>query len=183
MPAIRYSWYVQKVLERRRPGATIVPLIISTDKTQVTQFRNKAAYPVYLTIGNILKAIRRKASGRAQILIAYLPTTKLKHVTNKAARRRMIANLFHSCMGRILAPLVPAGLNGIIMCSGDGIRRCIHPIVAAHTADYQDPGVKNGECPKCDLPHDQLGSNDTLKVEQGYKRVYIRVLKHHALED
>lgn len=131
----------------------------------MTQFRNKAVYPVYLTIGNIPKAIRRKSSGRAQILIAYLPTTKLEHVTNKAARRRMNANLFHSCMGRIFAPLVPASLNGIIMCSGDGIRRRNHPIVAAHAADYQDQtlvtGVKNGECPKCEIPHDQLGSNDT----------------------
>ena len=120
---------------------------------------------MYLTLGNIPKAIRRKSSGRAQILIAYLPTTKLEHVTNQAARRRMNANLFHSCMGRICAPLIPAGLHGIIMCSGNGIRRRNHPIIASYVADYQDQtlatGVKNGECPKCDTPPDQLGNNDT----------------------
>ena len=35
-------------------GATVTPVIISSDKTQLTEFSgNKQAYPVYLTIGNI----------------------------------------------------------------------------------------------------------------------------------
>ncbi|KAG1891787.1 uncharacterized protein F5891DRAFT_950327, partial [Suillus fuscotomentosus] len=38
-------------------GATIILIIISSDKTQVTMFHNKTAYPVYLTIGNIPKDI------------------------------------------------------------------------------------------------------------------------------
>jgi hypothetical protein len=155
---------VQKILERQKPGATIVPVIISTDKTQLTHFRNKAAYPVYLTIGNIPKAIRRKPSHHAQILVAYLPTTKLQHISNKASRRRTMANLFHSCMSRIFTPLVHAGLHGIIMSSGDGVKRRNHPIVAAHIADYQDQvlvtGVKSGECPKCETPRDEIGSID-----------------------
>lgn len=162
----RHLFHVKKLLERRNPGATIVPLIVSTDKTQVTQFRNKAAYPVYLTIGNIPKSIRRKPSRHAHILIAYLPTTKLEHITNKAARRRTTANLYHSCMGRIFSPLVRPGLHGVIMSSGDGVRRRCHPIYAAHVADYQDQtlatGVKNGECPKCDTPHDQLGAHHNV---------------------
>lgn len=49
-------------------------------------FRNKTAYPVYMTIGNIPKDIRRKPSRHAHVLLAYLPTTRLDHVTNKAAR-------------------------------------------------------------------------------------------------
>ena len=141
-----------------------MPLIISTDKTQVTHFRNKSAYPVYLTIGNIPKAIRRKPSQRAQILIAYLPTTRLEHITNQAARRRMQANLFHTCMNRIFSPLKHAGVHGIVMSTGDGVKYCTHPIVAAYSADYQDQtlvaGVKNGQCPKCDIPNTELGNND-----------------------
>ena len=31
----------------------IVPVIISSGKTQLTTFRNKSAYPVYITIGNL----------------------------------------------------------------------------------------------------------------------------------
>ncbi|KAJ7889339.1 hypothetical protein B0H14DRAFT_2561838 [Mycena olivaceomarginata] len=56
---------IEKAVEERRPGATIIPVLISTDKTQTTMFRNKAAYPVYMTIGNIPKDARRKPSRQA----------------------------------------------------------------------------------------------------------------------
>jgi hypothetical protein len=40
-------------------GATLAPVILATDKTSLTQFTGgKNAYPVYLTLGNIPKAIR-----------------------------------------------------------------------------------------------------------------------------
>ncbi|KAJ3781293.1 hypothetical protein GGU10DRAFT_397449 [Lentinula aff. detonsa] len=53
----KWWWSTQKQLEKDKPGATIVPVIIFSDKTQVTLFRNKSAYPVYLTIGNLPKEI------------------------------------------------------------------------------------------------------------------------------
>jgi len=55
----------------------IIPMIVSSDKTQLTLFCDKQAYPVYLTIGNIPKDIRQKPSCYAQLLVAYIPTTKL----------------------------------------------------------------------------------------------------------
>src|SRR5712691_510255 len=50
----------QGSLESQRPGATVLPLLVSTDKTQLTVFGGKQAYPVYMSIGNIPKEIRRK---------------------------------------------------------------------------------------------------------------------------
>src|ERR1700759_4312449 len=120
------------------PSSTIVPVIISTARTQVTQFGGKAVYPVYLTIGNLPKDIRRKPSRRGQILLAYLPTTKLKHVTSAAARRRMLINLFHSCLKNILQPLEDIGINGIAMADGNGVSRRIHPILAVYIGDYPE---------------------------------------------
>ncbi|KAH7904360.1 hypothetical protein BJ138DRAFT_1238613 [Hygrophoropsis aurantiaca] len=81
----KWWWDTQNELETKQPGATIIPIILSSDKTQVTMFRNKSAYPIYMTIGNIPKDIRRKPSRHAQILLAYLPTTRLDHITNQAA--------------------------------------------------------------------------------------------------
>lgn len=45
------------LLEALQPGATLLPLIFSSDKTQVTVFGNKTAYPLYMTMGGILKDI------------------------------------------------------------------------------------------------------------------------------
>ncbi|THU80703.1 hypothetical protein K435DRAFT_695144 [Dendrothele bispora CBS 962.96] len=157
----KWWWNTQKALEDDTPGATVIPVIISSDKTQVTLFRNKSAYPVYLTIGNLPKEIRRKPSQQGQILLAYLPTSRLEHIKNKAARKRTVNNLFHSCMKDLLAPLKKAGLEGICMKSGDGVVRRCHPILAAYVGDYPEQILVTtgyyGDCPSCECPKDDLG--------------------------
>ncbi|KAF8688093.1 hypothetical protein AX14_003511 [Amanita brunnescens Koide BX004] len=135
-------WEVQMTLEDHKPGATVIPLIVSTDWTQVTLFGNKTAYPMYLTIGNLPKEIRAKPSRRGQILLAYLPTSKLKLITNQAARRRMITNLFHACLHRIMKPLVDVGIHGIAMKDGTGTVRRVHPILAVYVGDYPEQLVR-----------------------------------------
>ncbi|KAJ7868024.1 hypothetical protein B0H14DRAFT_3586641 [Mycena olivaceomarginata] len=148
-------------IEKENPGATIIPIIISSDKTQLTVFGNTTAYPVYMTIGNIPKEIRRKPSRRGHILLGYLPTSRMKHVKNKAARRRILANVFHACMSYMLEPLKSAGVTGLPMTSGDGVTRRGHPIYATFVGDYPEQvlvtAVKTGECPTCDVPRDELG--------------------------
>ncbi|KAJ7108928.1 hypothetical protein C8R43DRAFT_1091820 [Mycena crocata] len=138
----KWWWSTQAAVEKEHPGATIIPIIISSDKTQLTVFGNKSAYPVYMTLGNIPKEIRGKPSRRGYVLLGYLPTSRMKNIKNKAARRRVLANVFHACMSHILAPLKPAGISGIPMTSGDG---CLAT------------GIKTGECPTCEVPRDQLG--------------------------
>ncbi|TBU37260.1 hypothetical protein BD309DRAFT_995194 [Dichomitus squalens] len=159
----KWWWSTQKQLEQEKPGATVVPVIISSDKTQLTTFRNKTAYPIYMTLGNLPKDVRCKPSRRGQILLAYLPTFRLLHIKNKAARRRTLANLFHTCMTRILAPLTSAGVNGMELVSGDGLIRRGHPILATYVGDYPEQvlvtGCKTGECPKCTIGRHEVGAS------------------------
>jgi hypothetical protein len=98
-----------------------VPVILSSDKTQLTVFHGKQAYPVYLTIRNIPKDICRKPSHHVQILIGYIPTTNLRSMTNKTAQCWAVANLFHTCMEKVLAPIASYGEQGVAMISTDGI--------------------------------------------------------------
>lgn len=154
---------LQVALEKSKPGATIIPVIISSDKTQLTVFRNKSAYPVYITIGNIPKDIRRKPSRQAQILLGYLPVTSLKHIKNADVRRRALSNLFHSCMRMAVSPMKVPGREGENMASGDGVVRRCHPILAAAIWDYpeqvQGALVKTGECPLGEIEPELMGEN------------------------
>jgi len=140
------------------------------------------AYPVYLTIGNIPKEIRRKPSRHAQILVAYLPTSKLEGFDNKTACRRTIANLFHSCLRHIFDPITPYGKTGIAMASGDGVWRRCHPIFACFVGDYPEQALVtctySGHCPKCLVPPDQLSEPDTFP-----SRNYRQALKLYSLAD
>ena len=126
------------------------------------------AYPVYLTIGNIPKEIRRKPSRRAQILMGYILTTKLLGITNKSARRRALANLFHTCMRHLLALIKSIGETGIKMMSGNGIWRWCHPVFAVFVGDYPEQTLVtctfNGHCPKCIVPRDQLGDYNNFPL-------------------
>ena len=79
------------------------------------------AYPLYLTIGNIPQDIWQKPSCYAQILLTYLPTTYLKHITNDANWCQMVHNLFHLCLGQILALLRRAAIHGILVKDGSGV--------------------------------------------------------------
>ncbi|KAG1860757.1 hypothetical protein F4604DRAFT_1882538 [Suillus subluteus] len=162
----KWWWNAQKKLDQHCPGGTIILIIISTDKMQVTMFHNKSAYPVYLTIGNIPKEIHHKPSCGGHILLAYLPTTRLEQITNKASCRQSLANLYHACLSHVLAPLQHAGLEGINMRSGDGALRRCHPLFVSFVGDYPEQllttGIKFGDCLKCDVEKDDTESNTVL---------------------
>ena len=140
----------------------MAPVIIATDKTQLTQFSGgKTAYPVYLTIGNLPKGIRRRPSRHASILIAYLSVDKFdrSHMTELEHRSRG-QRLFHTSMRHILESLRQAGIEGVDMQSSNGDIRRVHPILACYVADYPEQCLvscsKYGTCPKCCCSADNL---------------------------
>jgi hypothetical protein len=63
----------------------------------------------------------------------------------------------------MLEPLKNAGLEGVYMQSGDGIKRRTHPIVAAFVGDYPEQLLvtccKTNRCPKCEVEPGSLGEN------------------------
>ncbi|KAF9040173.1 hypothetical protein BDZ89DRAFT_1100216 [Hymenopellis radicata] len=113
-------WKIQSELP---DGATVCPVIIASDETKLTVLSgDKVAWPVYLTIGNIDKDIRRKSSSYATVLLGYLPVSKLECMS--AGRRSMEGNqLFHEAMKIIISPLVEAGTTGVEMNCADGFIR------------------------------------------------------------
>ncbi|KAJ7812552.1 hypothetical protein B0H14DRAFT_2605664 [Mycena olivaceomarginata] len=162
----KWWWSTQEAIEKDNLSATIIPIIISSNKTQLIVFSNKTAYPVYMTISNISKEIRRKPFCRGYVL-GYLPTSHMKNIKNKSARWHILGNVFHACMTHILAPLKEAGKTGILT-SGDGVTHCGHPIYATFIGDYPEQvlvtAVKTGECPTCEVPWDELGEDTDFSL-------------------
>lgn len=142
-----------QVKERLPVGTAIAPVILSSDKTQLSAHSgDKTAWPVYLSIGNLPKETRRSPSSHAMVLIGYIPVAKL-HCFSKSKWSRAGYQLFHDCMRSILRPLVKAGLEGVDMVCADGFIRKIYPILAAYITDHPEQClitcVKENHCPKC----------------------------------
>ncbi|EIW86269.1 hypothetical protein CONPUDRAFT_86280 [Coniophora puteana RWD-64-598 SS2] len=152
------DWWWQ-AQDKLAPGGTVGALVISTDKTQLSTFRgDKQAYPVYLTLGNISKDVRRQPSRHAATVIAYLPTSKLKLFKNNSLASY---RLFHYCMKQVLAPLVKAGRDGVDILCSDGWYRRVHPLLAAYLADHPEQCLvaccAQNRCPRCVVPWNERG--------------------------
>ncbi|CDO75468.1 hypothetical protein BN946_scf184935.g4 [Trametes cinnabarina] len=144
-------------------GACIAPLILASDKTNLTVLRgDQTAWPVYLTIGNIEKSVRRKPSAHAVLLLGYIPTSKL-HCFSKKTRSDAIQRLFHTCMAMIMEPLIDAGTAGVEMMCADGLVRLVYPILAAYVADHPEQCLvtccRENRCPRCIVPRKRRGDN------------------------
>jgi hypothetical protein len=148
-------------------NCTVIPVLISFNKTQLTVFCSKTAYLVYMTIGNLPKHIQRKPSQQGQVLLTYLPTSKLGHISNNSAQQCTLANIFHVCIKYVLKPLEIAGVKGVHLTSSNGIVQCCYPIYATFVGDYPEQllvrCIKIEECPTCSAPCNDLGNPDSVE--------------------
>ena len=123
------------------------------------------AYPVYLTIGNISKSIRRKASKRATVILGYLPVDSFKDVSGKTMRTKLRGELLHRAMEAIMDPLKTASREGVLMWCADGRLRRVYPVLAAFVGDWPEQNdmsctVRSG-CPICRQGYHGRGSGET----------------------
>lgn len=106
--------------------------------------------------------MRRQPSAYAVVLLGYIPVSKLVCYSKKA-RSEAIYRLFHMCMEKVLAPLIEAGQNGVLMTCADRIIRRVYPILAAYIADHPEQCLiaccKENRCPRCVVPRKKQGDN------------------------
>ncbi|KEP46644.1 hypothetical protein V565_188010, partial [Rhizoctonia solani 123E] len=153
------NWWWRMQMKIADKFATIVPLIIATDKTQLSiMCGGQEAYPVYVTIGNIPKSVRRKVNRHATVLLGYLPVDGFSEVKDPDEKARLNHKLTHDAMAVLMEPLRRAAKEGVVMDCADGRQRRIYPIPAAFEGDWPEQcgmaSADEGGCPVCEQDYD-----------------------------
>jgi len=137
-----------------------VPVICASDKTLLTSFSgDQHAWPLYLTIGNIRKDIRRTPEKRAWILVGLNPCPP------KCAKNTDDA--WHSVVGTVLTPLRNLDITGpgLKWNCADGFQGRCYPLLVAWVGDYPEQvmiaQVSYGSCRMCEIPKGALMGHST----------------------
>ncbi|KIJ18778.1 hypothetical protein PAXINDRAFT_38007, partial [Paxillus involutus ATCC 200175] len=111
-------------------GATIIPIILASDKTPVTRHTGGLEmHPVFITVGNIQSDVRMQATSHAWRCIAFIPTPTFD--IHPDFQTLLISRVFHRRMDIVFKSLKECALNGSPMTDALGyIRSCYTPLVA-----------------------------------------------------
>ncbi|KAF8545944.1 hypothetical protein OG21DRAFT_1528148, partial [Imleria badia] len=118
-------------------GATIVPIIISSDKTNITCHTGALEmHPVFMTIGNIQSDVRMQTTLYAWRCVAFIPTSEFE--VHPDFQMLLASHLFHQCMDIVFASLKETAQTGAAMTDSlRYVRNCFTPLVA-YTADLPE---------------------------------------------
>ena len=111
-------------------GATIVPIILASNKTPVTRHTGALEmHPVFMTIGNIQSDIRMQATSHAWRCIAFIPSLEFK--VHSDFQTLLQSRVFHWSLDVVTASLKDVAKDGCELVDPSGrIRNCYTPLVA-----------------------------------------------------
>lgn len=111
-------------------GATILGIVLSSDKTQLTAMTgNRQVHPLLISLADIDMDFRTKACHHAFLLLALLPIAKFRE-KNPEIVGVLASRLFHAILDFILKPLKKMAEIGMMMTDPLGWRRfCFTPLV------------------------------------------------------
>jgi len=133
-----------EVKATRRLRDTLVPLIIMSDGTHLSNFAgNKKEWPVYLTTGNVSSKIRRTPSTHTVVMVALLPMpVKDRNIAQKRldeqrqTNREVLNDVLRLVLQSVTCQRNPNADSGYynVLCADRNSRRS-KPVLAAWLAD------------------------------------------------
>ena len=145
----------------------VVPVIGLSDQTQLTNYSwDNKAWPVYLTIGNILSRTQNSPPKRPILLLALKPVApKVSHesICADEVQRQMNADALQAVFDLILAPLQGIANDGTVIDCTDGKRHLCFPILSAGITDHAKHSILNGisskSCLQCEVQATEFGQD------------------------
>jgi len=135
---------------------------------------DKKAWPVYITVGNLLSGRRNSPTSMAVLLLALWPISPKLSKSFKADQhqKQINADTLRVVFELIFAPVPDPASDGVpIGCDDGNVRRCF-PILAVWIVNYKENvvlhGIKSDVCPRCKVLAVELGTNMNVYPVKDY---------------
>jgi len=171
-------------------GGVVMPIIVYSDETQSKSLGPKKFYPIYLTIGNIMREFRTKEN--AYMLLGHLLVLE----GSKAERKKWTdecvkGQLLHAVLEVIFQSIMDLGERGVYMIDTDEKLRRVHPFFAYYIADWpegcrvtltMDGKLTKKPCHGCLIDCTNLGKlknearNATVRTHESVMNLYRQAL-------
>ena len=154
-------------------GETVGLVILGSDKTHLTRFYgDKEVHCVYMSCGNIKKAIRSKLTAQCWLLVAQIPVAKFEPIEFQGILTR---NLYHQCMDVVTARLKEHSHVPIELVDAGGFVRFVRTFLLAHLADNPEQQliacVSANQSPVSVAQFYQLGDPEAHTPRHGAKTI------------
>ena len=117
-------------------------MVLASDKVHLTVAQgSKECHAVYLSIGNVKKALRTKISAHTWMLIAHIPIAKFEPSKYQSI---FTARTFHQSLDVIVEGLKKCAVTAMDMVDPNGCIRSVHTFLAAYLADLPEQGTITG---------------------------------------
>ncbi|KAK0452774.1 uncharacterized protein EV420DRAFT_1700868 [Desarmillaria tabescens] len=150
-----------------RLETVIVPCMLYSDSTHLTNFGTAALWPIYLLFSLLSKYVRARPTSRASHHIVYMPTildkiqdAYLKYFGWRASPAILTflkQELVHAIWAKLISPeFMDAYINGVVIFCADNIYHRVYPCFFLYSADYPEKvllaSIKSMAeflCPRC----------------------------------
>jgi len=159
----------------------VVPIIGVSDQTHLTNIsEDKDAWPVYMTVGNILCRTRNCPVKIPVLLLTLLPVppkfTRKSACANEALLQTN-ADTLRAVFDPVLPPLQPVAQEEMVIYCADGKIRNYLTLLSAWIVDHAEhpalEGIGSKTCPKCEVPCEEL-SGDPRRIYETYNYMRYR---------
>ena len=132
-------------------SATIIPIILTSDKTHLSGSGSAKAWPLFITIGNISNNIRFSPGYQCAQLIALIPIIHGDYLTKHIAKmsgiethhetkefRHWSRSVVHAVIRDVMAPIERVMRNGVRMTCADGAELLCFPLLCEYIGDMPE---------------------------------------------
>jgi len=147
-------------------STTIIPIILTSDKTLLSHNAKAKAWPLFMTIGNISNKVRFVPGKHCAQLICMIPVkygyppilnppdgTGLETLQTNPVHRKWRREVIHQVIRTAMSSIESVMRTGIKMACADGKERLCFPVLCQHIGDMEEQWLItltiSPTCPKC----------------------------------